>query len=111
MDKEIDEILSIADRFGVSIDEVIRNVLDGWARGLSLRGCIAKARLNLALEKGRHEFFSLDDAAAILNCTIEQVAADIKRLGICPGEMTTAKGFEWLLMDYRPMPGPENREG
>ena len=109
MDKGIDEIVSIADRFEVPIEKVIRPVLDGIEKGLSLQGCLANARLALALEKGTRELFSLDDAAALLNCTIEQVAANIEQLGITPMEMTTATGFEWLLKDYRPLPLPGGR--
>ena len=50
--KTIDEIVRIANRFGASIEKVIRLVLDGRKRGLSLQSCLANARLTLAVEKG-----------------------------------------------------------
>ena len=77
--------------------EVQRIVRDGLDRGLSFEACLTGARLILSMKTGKHELFSLDDAAAALGCTREEAAAELKELGIEPMKLSTLPGFEWLL--------------
>lgn len=97
MFENADKLQSIANRFEVPMTEVQRIVRDGLDRGLSFKACLTGARLILSMKTGKHELFSLDDAAAALGCTREEAAAELKELGIEPMELSTLPGFEWLL--------------
>ena len=92
-----DKLQSIADRFGVHLGVVQKIVRSGLDRDLSFKACLVGARLALALESGKTELFSLDDAAAALGCTKEEAAAELKELGVEPMKLSTLPGFEWLL--------------
>lgn len=97
MSDNTDKLLDIANRFDVPPVEVQRIVCSGLDRGLSIESCLVGARLILSLRTGRHELFSLDDAAAALGCTREEASAELKQLGVEPMKLSTLPGFEWLV--------------
>lgn len=97
MYENADKLQSIADRFEVPMSEVQRIVRDGLDRGFSFEACLTGVRLILSMKTGKHELFSLDDAAAALDCTREEAAAELKKLGIEPMKLSTLPEFEWLL--------------
>lgn len=97
MFENTNELWDIANRFDVPPVEVQRIVRSGLDRGLSFRACLTGARLALSIQTGKHELFSMDDAAAALGCTQEEAAAEMEKLGISPIKATTMPGFEWLL--------------
>lgn len=92
-----DKLQVIADRFEVPLTEVQRIVQSGLDRGLTFEACLTGARLVLSMKTGKHELFSLDDAAAALGCTREEAAAEMKQLGVEPVKLSTLPGFEWVL--------------
>lgn len=97
MFENTDKLWDIADRFKVPPVEVQRIVQSGLDRGLTFEACLTGARLILSMRTGKHELFSLDDAAAALGCTREEAAAELKELGVEPMKLSTLPGFEWLL--------------
>lgn len=97
MFENADKLQSIADWFEVPLTEVQQIAQSGLDRDLSFEACLTGARMILSMKTGKHELFSLDDAAAALGCTREEAAEEMKKRGVDPMKLSTLPEFEWLL--------------
>lgn len=91
------KIDAIARRHDTNVDEVKRIVISGLDRGLDVKSCLIGARLALSLSDGIEEYFTAEEAAAVLGTDEQTAAQEMEKAGVSPVRITTLPGFEWLL--------------
>lgn len=73
METAADEMVRIAARYKVDRSLVEQIVRSGLERGLNIRACLVGARLGLSSQSDGEELFTLEDAAAAIGGTVEDV--------------------------------------
>ena len=91
------EIESIARRHNTSSDEVKGIVTSGLEHGFDVKTCLIGARLALSLSDGVEEYFTAEEAAAVMGTDEQTAVQALEKAGVSPARITTLPGFEWLL--------------
>ena len=91
------EIESIARRHNTSSDEVKGIVISGLEHGFDVKTCLIGARLALSLSDGVEEYFTAEEAAAVMGTDEQTAVQEMEKAGVSPARITTLPGFEWLL--------------
>ena len=87
----------IADRYGIPVEQVQEIVLSGMNRGITREAALVGARLALSTAHGGNELFSMEDVAAAIGGTVDDVAKMIQDEKISPAFVRPAPGFEFLF--------------
>lgn len=91
------EIGSIARRHNTTSDEVKGIITSGLEHGFDVKTCLIGARLALSLSDGVEEYFTAEEAAAVMGTDEQTAVQALENAGVSSARITTLPGFEWLL--------------
>ena len=72
-------------------------VISGLGHGFDVKTCLIGARLALSLSDGVEEYFTAEEAAAVMGTDEQTAAQALENVGVSQARITTLPGFEWLL--------------